>query len=197
NVTIELVATLDDALARSEQYAPEHLELLVSDPAPLLGRVRNAGTVFASTSAVVGDYAAGATHVLPTGGLARASGGLGLESFLKPLQIVRADGAGLRAAQRIVGPLARLEGLPLHAAAIDARLAETAAWRLRRQVQAHGWSAAHSCCRRTSRRMPGPRRRPRWRRARGSGRSRSSATTRTRPRFRASRRSRWRTALRG
>ena len=47
-------------------------------------RIRNAGTVFVRTSAVVGDYAAGATHILPTGGLARGSGGLGLETFLKP-----------------------------------------------------------------------------------------------------------------
>jgi len=127
NISVQLVGSLEEALRRSEAYAPEHLELLVADPEALLGRARNAGTVFAGTSAVVGDYAAGATHVLPTGGLARASGGLGLESFLKPLQIVRADTAGIRAAQRMVGPLARLEGLPLHAAAIEARLAGSAA----------------------------------------------------------------------
>jgi histidinol dehydrogenase len=126
NVSVEVVASLEDALTRSEAYAPEHLELLVADPERLLGRVRNAGTVFVGTSAVIGDYAAGATHVLPTGGLARASGGLGLESFLKPLQIVRAT-AGVQAAQRMVGPLARLEGLPLHAAAVEARLAESTA----------------------------------------------------------------------
>jgi len=127
NITIELVASLEDALVRSEAYAPEHLELLVADAEALLGRVRNAGTVFVGTSAVVGDYAAGATHVLPTGGLARATGGLGLESFLKPLQIVRADAAGVLTAQGIVGPFARIEGLPLHAAAVDARLAESPA----------------------------------------------------------------------
>ncbi len=46
-------------------------------------------------SAVVGDYAAGATHILPTGGLARGTGGLGLETFLKPVQVVTADPAGL------------------------------------------------------------------------------------------------------
>jgi len=127
NITVELVESLEEALERSEAYAPEHLELLLADPEPILRRARNAGTVFVDTSAVVGDYAAGATHVLPTGGLARASGGLGLESFLKPLQIVRAERAGIRAAQRVVGPLARLEGLPLHAAAVDARLAESPA----------------------------------------------------------------------
>ena len=92
-----------------------------SAPGPelLAGRVRNAGTVFVGTSAVVGDYAAGATHVLPTGGLARGAGGLGLESFLKPLQTVRAT--DLTAARAIALPLARVEGLPLHAAALEAR----------------------------------------------------------------------------
>jgi histidinol dehydrogenase len=124
NITVHLVASLDEALERSEAYAPEHLELLVADPAPLLARVRNAGTVFAGTSAVVGDYAAGATHVLPTGGLARASGGLGLEAFLKPIQVVRAGDVGVAAARRVVGPIARVEGLPLHAAALDVRVAE-------------------------------------------------------------------------
>ena len=119
NVTIELVGSLDDALARSEAFAPEHLELHVADPAVLLARVRNAGSVFVGGSAVVGDYAAGATHVLPTGGLARSSGGLGLESFLKPLQIVRATPAGAAAAAGVVGPIARAEGLPLHAAAVE------------------------------------------------------------------------------
>jgi histidinol dehydrogenase len=119
NISVELVATLDEALARSDEYAPEHLELWVEDPAPLAARVRNAGTVFLRTSAVVGDYAAGATHVLPTGGLARGAGGLGLETFLKPIQYVTASDAGLRSAREIAGPLARVEGLPLHAAALE------------------------------------------------------------------------------
>ncbi len=124
NVAVELVESLAAALARSEAFAPEHLELLVAHPEPLLARVRNAGTVFVGTSAVVGDYAAGATHVLPTGGLSRSTGGLGLESFLKPVQVVRASAGGLAVAREIVGPIARMEGLPLHAAALEAGVAE-------------------------------------------------------------------------
>ena len=120
NVGVERVASLDEALARSEAYAPEHLELHVADPDALLARVRNAGSVFVGCSSVVGDYAAGATHVLPTGGLARSTGGLGLETFLKPLQVVRASADGVRRAADVVGPLARVEGLPLHAAAVPA-----------------------------------------------------------------------------
>jgi histidinol dehydrogenase len=116
-VSILDVPTVDEALALSEAYAPEHLELWIADPEPLLERIRNAGTVFVRTSAVVGDYAAGATHILPTGGLARGCGGLGLETFLKPIQLVR--GVDLSRARAIGLPLARLEGLPLHAAALE------------------------------------------------------------------------------
>jgi histidinol dehydrogenase len=119
NIKVETVASLAEALVRSEAFAPEHLELHVRDPEALLERVRNAGSVFIGGSAVVGDYAAGATHVLPTGGLARSSGGLGLEMFMKPLQVVRATREGAAAAARVIGPIARAEGLPLHAAAAE------------------------------------------------------------------------------
>ena len=119
NVRVERVASLDEALAFSEDYAPEHLELWLEDADAAAVRVRNAGTVFVRTSAVVGDYAAGATHVLPTSGLAKGAGGLGLESFLKPVQFVRAT--SLERAREIALPLARVEGLPRHAAALELR----------------------------------------------------------------------------
>jgi histidinol dehydrogenase len=124
-VRVELVATLDEALARADAYAPEHLELLVADAEGAAARVVNAGSVFLghSAPAVVGDYAAGANHVLPTGGLARAAGGLGLEAFLKPVQYVRATEEGLAAVRETVSAFARVEGLPLHAAAVEARFA--------------------------------------------------------------------------
>ncbi len=119
NVRVERVGSLDEALARSEDYAPEHLELWLEDAEAAAARVRNAGTVFLRTSAVVGDYAAGATHVLPTNGLAKGAGGLGLESFLKPVQFVCAT--SLERAREIALPLARVEGLPRHAAALERR----------------------------------------------------------------------------
>ena len=121
NVAVENMASLDEALARSEAFAPEHLELWIEAADDAAARVRNAGTVFVRTSAVVGDYAAGATHVLPTGGLARGCGGLGLETFLKPVQFVRASADGVERAREIALPLARAEGLPLHAAALEWR----------------------------------------------------------------------------
>jgi histidinol dehydrogenase len=122
-VRTEVVASLDEALARADQYAPEHLELHLADPGAAAARVTNAGSIFlgASAPAVVGDYAAGANHVLPTGGLARAAGGLGLEAFLKPIQIVSSTREGLGSMRETVGALAAAEGLPLHAAAVEAR----------------------------------------------------------------------------
>ncbi len=112
------VGSVEEALALAEEYAPEHLELWVENAAALADRVRNAGTVFIRTSAVVGDYAAGATHVLPTGGLARGAGGMGLETFLKPVQLVEA--IDLEAARAIGLPLARVEGMERHAEALRA-----------------------------------------------------------------------------
>ena len=120
-VRIETVDTLADAVDRANEIAPEHLELLVADPDALAADVRNAGAVFLGTTAVLGDYASGANHVLPTGRLARGVGGLGLEAFLKPVQFVRASPEGLAAARETVEALAALEGLPLHAAAVAAR----------------------------------------------------------------------------
>ena len=121
NVSIREVGSPEEAFALAEAYAPEHLELWLDGADEMAERVRNAGTVFVRTSAVVGDYAAGATHILPTGGLARGSGGVGLETFLKPVQVVRASAAGLARAREIALPLARLEGLELHAAALELR----------------------------------------------------------------------------
>jgi len=119
NVSIQNVGSPEEALAISEAYAPEHLELWLEGAEQIADRVRNAGTVFVRTSAVIGDYAAGATHVLPTGGLAHGSGGIGLETFLKPVQVVRASAAGLARAREIALPLARLEGLERHVAALE------------------------------------------------------------------------------
>jgi histidinol dehydrogenase len=127
-VRIEVVASLDEALAAVDEYAPEHLELHVSNPGAFAGRVRNAGSIFLGPSApaVVGDYASGANHVLPTGGLARAAGGLGLDTFLRSVQVVSATPEGLDAMRATIGALAAAEGLPLHAAAVEARFAEVA-----------------------------------------------------------------------
>jgi len=120
-VRIETVRSLADAVQRANEVAPEHLELLVADPEALARQVRNAGAVFLGTTAVLGDYAAGSNHVLPTGGLARGTGGLGLEAFLRPVQFVRATPEALAAVRETVDALAELEGLPGHARALAVR----------------------------------------------------------------------------
>ena len=121
-VQTRLVASLDEALAFANEYAPEHLQLMGAEAEALLPRVRHAGAVFlGEASAVLGDYAVGTNHVLPTGGLARARGGLGLEDFLKPIEVVRTTREGLAAVRPVVAALSAIEGLPLHGAAVEAR----------------------------------------------------------------------------
>jgi histidinol dehydrogenase len=118
---IDLVGSLDEALRRANEIAPEHLELLVEDPEALAAGVRNAGAVFLGTTAVLGDYAAGSNHVLPTGGLARGVGGLGLEAFLKPVQFVSATTEALASVRPTIEAFASLEALPLHAESVAVR----------------------------------------------------------------------------
>ncbi|HVM17561.1 MAG TPA: histidinol dehydrogenase [Gaiellaceae bacterium] len=108
------------ALAEAERLAPEHLVLLGDDVEPLAARVRDAGAVFVGAASAVpaGDYATGGNHVLPTGGWARAVGGLGLETFLKPVTVQRLTPEGLARLRPVVEALAAAEGMPAHAAAV-------------------------------------------------------------------------------
>ena len=110
---------LERALAEVERRAPEHVVLLGA-AAALAGRIRNAGAVFVGESSPVasGDYATGGNHVLPTSGWARSVGGLGLETFLKPVTVQRLTPQGLALVRPTVEALAELEGLPAHAAAV-------------------------------------------------------------------------------
>lgn len=116
---VEADGDLEGALAEAERLAPEHLVLL-GEAEALAPRVRNAGAVFvgAWSSVASGDLATGANHVLPTGGWARAVGGLGLETFLKPLTVQRLTREGLARVRSTVEELAVVEGLPAHAAAV-------------------------------------------------------------------------------
>jgi histidinol dehydrogenase len=111
---------LDAALAEVESIAPEHVVLL-GDAEALAPRIRNAGAVFVGSSSPVasGDYATGGNHVLPTGGWARSVGGLGLETFLKPVTVQRLTPAGLDRMRPTVEALAAVEGMSAHAAAVQ------------------------------------------------------------------------------
>jgi histidinol dehydrogenase len=117
---IEADGDAEAALERAERLAPEHLVLLGEEVEALAGGVRNAGAVFVgqSSSVAAGDYATGGNHVLPTGGWARAVGGLGLEAFLKPVTVQRITPAGLARLRPVVEALAAVEGMPAHAEAV-------------------------------------------------------------------------------
>ncbi len=122
---IVLVDDLAAAAAFSNAYGPEHLELQTADPDAVLALIQNAGAIFVGPAAPVslGDYLAGSNHVLPTGGQARFSPGLGAYSFLRPQQVVRYDREALRAvADRIVA-LSSAEDLPAHGEAVTIRFA--------------------------------------------------------------------------
>jgi histidinol dehydrogenase len=108
------VATLDEA----ERIAPEHLVLL-GDSEASADKVRNAGAVFVGrwSPVAAGDYATGGNHVLPTNGWARSVGGLGLETFMKPITIQRLTQDGLARIRPTIEALAAAEGMPAHAAA--------------------------------------------------------------------------------
>ena len=117
---VEANGDLDAALARVEELAPEHLVLLGEEAERLAPRVRNAGAIFVGrwSPVAAGDYATGGNHVLPTGGRARAVGGLGLEAFLKPVTVQRLTADGLAHVRPVVEALAELEGMPAHAEAV-------------------------------------------------------------------------------
>ncbi|RJQ12339.1 MAG: histidinol dehydrogenase [Dehalococcoidia bacterium] len=115
---------LEEAVALANEFAPEHLCLLVEDPEALLPLVRNAGGVFLGESSpeVLGDYTAGPSHVMPTGGAARFASPLSILDFLKVTSIVALTDADLMRLGPYAASLARAEGLTGHARSIERRL---------------------------------------------------------------------------
>jgi sulfopropanediol 3-dehydrogenase len=114
---------MDEACAYVNALAPEHVELHVADPDAALARLVACGAVFIgqATTAVFGDYGAGPTHVLPTGGAARFAGGLWVGSFLRPVSYLRLEADAAAALAPAVEHLASMEGLPHHARAVRLR----------------------------------------------------------------------------
>jgi len=123
-----LVDDLDAGLAVVDAYAAEHLEIQTRDARQWALRVRNAGAVFVGAYAPVslGDYCAGSNHVLPTGGCARHSSGLSVQSFLRGIHLVEYDADALRDVADHVVTLAEAEDLPAHGQAVRARFADPA-----------------------------------------------------------------------
>lgn len=120
------IVLVDDraaAIAFSNAYAPEHLELHLADAEEAATVFTSAGAVFVGdqTPVSLGDYMAGSNHVLPTGGQARYAPGLGAYTFLRPQQVVSYDRDALAAVRDGVVALADTEVLPAHGEAIEAR----------------------------------------------------------------------------
>jgi histidinol dehydrogenase len=118
-----LVDDIEAGLRVVDAYAAEHLEIQTRDARAVAERVRNAGAIFVGPWAPVslGDYCAGSNHVLPTGGCARHSSGLSVQTFLRGVQLIEYDEAALRDVASHVVALAGAEDLPAHGQAVTAR----------------------------------------------------------------------------
>jgi histidinol dehydrogenase len=121
-----LILARDEAQAAelSDLLAPEHLHISTRDPERMLGRIQNAGAIFLGhdTPVAVGDYFAGPSHVLPTGGTARFANGLCANDFLKRSSVIWYNRDALRDAADDIRRIAAVEGLTAHSASVNVRL---------------------------------------------------------------------------
>jgi len=121
-----LVPTLDAALEVANRRAPEHVELLVERPWPLVDAIRHAGAIFVGSymPEPVGDYVAGPSHVLPTAGTARYVSPLGVYDFVKRISVIAYSRERLQQDAAHIIALAEAEGLPGHAEAVRLRASD-------------------------------------------------------------------------
>ena len=121
-----ILASIEEAVQLASDFAAEHLCLHVENPEHWLEQIRNAGCVFAGEHSVesVGDYTAGPSHVMPTGGSARFSSALGVHDFLKVTSLIRLDPQTVAEIGPAGAAIAYAEGLAGHARAIESRLPE-------------------------------------------------------------------------
>jgi histidinol dehydrogenase len=121
---ILLVDSLEEGVDTVNKLAPEHLEVITSDPMALLGRIETAGAIFLGpySTEPVGDYYAGPNHILPTNGTARFSSPLNVDDFLKKSSLIQYSREALRRDAPGIAALARHEGLEGHARAVEIRM---------------------------------------------------------------------------
>jgi histidinol dehydrogenase len=122
-----LIAVVDDigqAIELANLYAPEHLSLMLKGAEAYVERITNAGCIFIgnSSTVVLGDYAAGPSHVLPTSATARFSSPLNILDFVKLINVVAVDKGALKKLAKAAATIARAEGLEAHARAVEKRL---------------------------------------------------------------------------
>ena len=127
NGMVVVVGSIDTAIELANQYAPEHLCLLLHDPWAAVSQVRNAGGIFVGEQSpeALGDYTAGPSHVMPTGGTARFFSPIHLADFTKVVTIAAANQKAVERLGPATMTLARAEGLEAHARAVSIRLEKT------------------------------------------------------------------------
>ena len=121
---IGVVDTLDQAIVLANEFAPEHLSLLVADPQTMASRVTRTGGIFLGEASpeVLGDYNAGPSHVMPTGGAARFASALGLHDFVRVTSLIGLNPSQAKGLYATAARIARAEGLTAHARAAELRL---------------------------------------------------------------------------
>ncbi len=120
---IFIVDSLEEAIAATNEIAPEHVELLLEDPTEALAKLTNAGAVFvgAYTTEPVGDYFCGTNHILPTCGTARFSSGMSVQEFMRGYSVIQYPESALKENAKHIIKLAESEGLMAHALAVKVR----------------------------------------------------------------------------
>lgn len=123
---IALVDTIDEAVMFTNTYAPEHLEIMAKNPEKVVSKITNAGSVFLGdwTTKSSGDYATGANHVLPTGGMAKMYPPLGVDSYGKWMQLQQCTFKGLQSIKKSIEIIAEAEQLPAHKNSVSIRFKE-------------------------------------------------------------------------
>lgn len=124
NGRIFLVSSLSEGMRLVNLIAPEHLEIMTTDPEALMDRVENAGAIFLGSYSPegVGDYVAGPNHILPTGGTARFSSPLGTDDFVKKTSVISFDRKGLESVASAATNIAKAEGLEGHGRSVWIRV---------------------------------------------------------------------------
>ncbi len=124
NIYVAVVSSIDEAIEISNKFAPEHLELVFEGAEDVIGRIRNAGSVFIGelSGVAFGDYASGTNHILPTSGYAKMYSGLSVETFVKSITFQQLREEGVRRIGESVVKIAEAEGLKFHAQSVKERL---------------------------------------------------------------------------
>jgi histidinol dehydrogenase len=120
---IVVTASMEEAIAFTNQYAPEHLEILTANPEETFKQISNAGSAFLGyyNPVATGDYATGINHVLPSSGWARQTSPVGVWTFMKRVQFSSLTKSGLKRLRPIVQTISTVEGLDAHRKSVDIR----------------------------------------------------------------------------